>query len=450
MPNTTVIGLYVNYSGQKTFKKEGEFMDVWDYQKPSFGFISTRFAGLDGVSLETNKWAEVLRAKGCPVYFMAGKLDTDPLISHLVPEAYFEHEDIVKIQKTLFVEKKRTREISNRIQQIKELIKDEIRKFHSKFGFKFLVVQNASAIPVNIPLGLAIAEYIIENDMPTIAHHHDFFWERDRFNSKVVSDYLRAAFPPVHPNIQHVVINSIAGYDLGRYTGASWTLIPNILDFKTFPPGIDEYNKAFKNEIGLEENTLLILQPTRIVSRKGIETALELVRKLDLPKASLVITHEAGDEGIKYLNRIKEYANFIEVDLKIISDRVGLKRKTDKNGKKIFTLWDAYINADLVSYPSLYEGFGNAFVEAVYFKKPLVINRYAIFIADIEPKGFNVVSYDGFITDQTKRKIHNLLDNPKKVADMAETNYMIGWRYLSYEMLEEKLEQLLVNHYGAM
>jgi hypothetical protein len=32
---------------------------------------------------------------------------------------------------------------------------------------------------------------------------------------------------------------------------------------------------------------------------------------------------------------------------------------------------------------------------------------------------------------------------------MAETNYMLGWRYLSYEMLEEKFEALLSNIYGS-
>jgi len=34
-------------------------------------------------------------------------------------------------------------------------------------------------------------------------------------------------------------------------------------------------------------------------------------------------------------------------------------------------------------YPSLFEGFGNAFLEAVYYRKPMLVNRYSIFIADI-------------------------------------------------------------------
>jgi glycosyltransferase involved in cell wall biosynthesis len=424
-------------------------MDIWTRKAPSFGFISTRFAGLDGVSLETKKWVEVLTEKGCPVYFMAGELDTPSEISHLVPDAHFKHAQIEKIQHALFVEKKRDPKLSSEIQQLKEKLKSEIKKFHSRFGFEILVVQNALAIPVNIPLGLAITEFILETEMPTIAHHHDFSWERERFNSPVVTDYLRSAFPPVHPNIQHVVINSLAGYAMGQFTGASWTLIPNIIDFKAPPPEIDDYNSDFRRDIGLDPDTILFLQPTRVVSRKGIEKAAELAKRVNQSRASLVITHEAGDEGQEYLMRIEEFAKFIDVDLKLISERIGLERGTDKNGNKKYTLWDAYINADMVVYPSEYEGYGNAFVETIYCRKPIIINRYSIFVSDIETKGFEVIAFDGYITNDTIKKIKDLLKNPDQISQMAEKNYMLGWRYLSYEMLEEKLEQLLINIYGS-
>ena len=33
-------------------------------------------------------------------------------------------------------------------------------------------------IPVHVPLGLAMTEVIAETSMRTIAHHHDFAWER--------------------------------------------------------------------------------------------------------------------------------------------------------------------------------------------------------------------------------------------------------------------------------
>ena len=424
-------------------------MTVWKRKDLSFGFVSTRFAGTDGVSLETEKWVDVLKSKGCRVYFMAGELDTDPAISHLVPKAFFQHPEILEIQHSLFIKKHRSRECTRKIHALKEELRDEIDRFYKRYQFDILVVQNALAIPVNIPLGLALTEFIIESGIPTIAHHHDFYWERQRFHSFAAMDYLKAAFPPDQPNIQHVVINSLAGMELARRTGASWTLVPNIMDFKILPQEIDDYNRDVRAKIGLDDDSFFILQPTRLVSRKGIESSIELISRLRREKCALVIPHEAGDEGLSYRKRVEEYAKFMGVDLRLIDDRIAKERRVGADGHKQYTLWDIYPHADFVSYPSIYEGYGNAFVEAIYFRKPILVNRYQIFEADIEPKGFQVVSFDGFITSETVQKVKDLMDDTQRLTEMAEVNYMLGWRYLSYEMLEEKFEALLSNIYGS-
>ena len=63
-----------------------------------------------------------------------------------------------------------------------------------------IIPQNALTIPMNIPLGLAITQVIMETGIAdSIAHHHDFYWERDRFMTNGVWDYLRMAFPPDLP-----------------------------------------------------------------------------------------------------------------------------------------------------------------------------------------------------------------------------------------------------------
>ena len=63
---------------------------------------------------------------------------------------------------------------------------------------------------MNVPLGLALTNFIVETGIPTIAHHHDFYWERDRFAVNAIGDFLGTAFPPTLPTIQHVTINSFA------------------------------------------------------------------------------------------------------------------------------------------------------------------------------------------------------------------------------------------------
>ncbi len=424
-------------------------MNIWKRKTLSFGFVSTRFSGTDGVSLETKKWVDVLTENGCKVYYMAGELDTPPEISFEVPKAHFQHPEILEIQDILFKKKKRDRAITKRVQSLKEEIRDKLDEFHDKFKFDILVVENALAIPVNIPLGQALTEFIIETRIPTIAHHHDFYWERQRFHSYAAMDYLRSFFPPQQPNIQHVVINSIAGSQLSRRTGAPWTLIPNIMDFKTMPQEIDDYNQDIRKELGVSEKCFLILQPTRLVSRKGIETSIELVSRLEWPDCALVIPHAAGDEGFDYQHRVEDYARFMNVKLRIFTDRISKERYIDEKGVKHYTLWDIYPHADLISYPSIYEGYGNAFVEAIYFRKPVLINRYKIFEADIEPLDFKVISFNGFLTKSTIDLVKKTLKDEDKLKEMAESNYMLGWRYLSYEMLEEKLEGLLTNVYGS-
>jgi glycosyltransferase involved in cell wall biosynthesis len=109
-----------------------------------------------------------------------------------------------------------------------------------------------------------------------------------------------------------------------------------------------------------------------------------------------------------------------------------------ERSEKHYSIDDVYHAADLVVYPSGYEGFGNAFVEAIYFKKPIVLNRYSIFIEDIEPYGFDVIPFDGFVTLQTVKQIEEMLE-PKKLSEATEKNYKLGQTHFSYEVLEDIL-----------
>ena len=59
--------------------------------KKNIGFVSTRFAGTDGVSLEASKWAEIFEKKGYNCFWFAGQLEKNPEKSFLVPEAHFQH-----------------------------------------------------------------------------------------------------------------------------------------------------------------------------------------------------------------------------------------------------------------------------------------------------------------------------------------------------------------------
>ena len=91
-----------------------------------------------------------------------------------------------------------------------------------------------------------------------------------------------------------------------------------------------------------------------------------------------MISHPGGDEGGSYMQLLRERIEDARIDARFITDRVGEERGVNSAGQKIYSLFDVYPHADLVTYPSSYEGFGNAFIEAVYFRKPVVVNTHTV------------------------------------------------------------------------
>ena len=132
------------------------------------GFVSTRLAGTDGVSLETAKWVTMLERLGHTCFYLAGQLDTPPERSRLVPEAFWKHPDIDEIQVAAFSLPTRPPEITNRIYKLTAYLKEQLYAFVRDFQIELLIVQNALAIPMNIPLGIALTELIAETGLPTI------------------------------------------------------------------------------------------------------------------------------------------------------------------------------------------------------------------------------------------------------------------------------------------
>ena len=271
------------------------------------GFISTRIAGTDGVSLEIAKWADVFERNGHQCFYFAGEIDRPRNKSMLVEKVHFKHPAIEKINKACFGKYSRSRRISNSIHSMREYFKGKIYKFVRKFGIDVIVAENVLSIPSNIPFGLALTEFIAETGFPTIAHHHDFYWERERFLISGINDYLQWAFPPYLPSIKHVVINSLASEQLSDRKGISNIVIPNVYDFAN-PPVFSSNNRCaeLRKIVGLGREELFILQPTRIIPRKQIERSIRIVSQIQGKNKTLVISHNVDDEGNAYWKKVKK------------------------------------------------------------------------------------------------------------------------------------------------
>jgi glycosyltransferase involved in cell wall biosynthesis len=108
-------------------------------------------------------------------------------------------------------------------------------------------------------------------------------------------------------------------------------------------------------------------------------------------------------------------------------------------------LSDLYPHADFVTFPSLYEGFGNALLESVYFRKPLVVGRYSVYQRDIEPKGFWLPTIDGVVDRSVVEECRRIIDDAAYRQALTEHNYQVASRFFSYRVLRDSLRSMINN-----
>jgi glycosyltransferase involved in cell wall biosynthesis len=409
------------------------------------GIVATRLAGVDGVTFETAKWEAVLSSMGHEVRLCAGDVDALRPNTRLVPAMHFVYPPAALVSAAAFDPSSDPRVVRREIRRLARQLTAPLADWAEHFALDALIVENAWAIPMQLPLGLALRELVERTGLPTIGHHHDYWWERERFAGCVVPDILRAAFPPDLPTIRHVSINSPAAAQLRRRRRLHSVVVPNVFDFEQGRPSPRERARiraSLRAELGMGESGILVVQPTRVVPRKGIELAIDLVGRLGDPDAVLLLTSPAGDEGLAYLAELEDRAARARVELRYAADRFA----PDQEGVPVdpaHSLNDAYIAADLITYPSLYEGFGNALVEAMFYRKPIVVNRYSVYDADIRPLGLRVVELQGAVSDSAVAEVRALLDDPARRERDTDHNFDVAHRHLGYEVLRERLEGLL-------
>jgi len=407
------------------------------------GIAATRLAGVDGVTFETAKWEAVLDGMGHGLRLCAGEVDALRYRARLVPPMHFAWPPAERATTAAFDPDSDPAAVLAEINRLADLLLPVLHDWVRVNALDALIVENAWAIPMHLPLGVALRKLVEERRLPTIGHHHDFWWERERFATCVVPEVLDAAFPPDLPWVRHVTINSLAAEELKRRRGLTSMVVPNVFDFdQPRPRPRPAVRRRLRQELGMGERGLLVVQPTRVVPRKGIELAIELVGRLRDPDAVLLITSPAGDEGLDYLVQLELQAKEHGVRLAYAADRFA----PDHEGRPIrpaHSLHDAYLAADLITYPSLYEGYGNALIEALFYGVPVVVNRYPVYVSDIAPLGLRLIELDGAITDATVREVRELLASPRRIRDNARHNFSVAREHLSYGLLRRRLGKLL-------
>jgi len=434
-------------------------------------FISGKLGDVDGVSLEVDKWIEVLLKEGHEVFTIAGKY------ANPVQSINYEHQfllDHLRFDSTLqkyyekmvfpYLTRQPTHLTSGTRDQIledmtvkgKELGEDIFQIIQDN-NIDVIIAQNTNAMPMTLLGGIAVYNLLTEYKVATIFHHHDFWWERSRFSQNRIEGLLNKIMPPSDLGSEHVVISSYSAHILSSIKRVIPTVIPNCENFEEAAV-MDNYNSHFREDLGFTKDDILFIQPTRIVPRKRIEDSVRLAgmygRKYPEVKSRIkfIISLYQGDElDDSYIEGIKKLAENENVDMYLISDRVSSIRKTNKKGERLYTNRDVLLNADLAIYLPKWEGFGNAYLEAVSCRIPVVISTYLVYKTDIKCAGFeNIEIRDDYneegllnIPDSVLENIHRILNNQEKKDFITNHNFEIGIKEFGFNTLSEKLNGLL-------
>jgi mannosylglucosylglycerate synthase len=375
-----------------------------------------RVGRTDGVSLEITKRVSVLKEMGYKVYLLAGSGSDGA--DFIIPELDFDRPEIRKIAENSFKTLKdytSERSLMENIDLYAGIIATRLKTILEKIKPDFLLIHNILSHGRHIASALAFYNILKESNIPSLATHHDFFWERVDFKDPscmAIDKFLKKYVPPILPGLEHAVISTRAATSLFKRSLINASVIPDTLDFDMPSWEKDKFNKDFLKTFNLSEDDILVLQATRIVKRKGIELILPVLEKLNTKdflsqligkriyngktinensKFVYILAGYAEQEAEEYLQTIISYLENKDIPYRNIQSKISAEREIDKSEKK-FSIFDTYAYADIVSYPSLFEGWGNQFIEAVFAKKPIMVYEYPVFKTDIKPQGYEVIN----------------------------------------------------------
>jgi mannosylglucosylglycerate synthase len=217
-----------------------------------------------------------------------------------------------------------------------------------------VIVENLCSLPLNPGAAAVVAAACAGR--PTVLHHHDLPWQRPQF--------AHLPPPPDHAAWRHVTINELSRTELAD-RGIGATTLYN--SFDPDPPPGDR--AGVRSALGVPVATPLLLQPTRALARKNIAGAIALA---EATGATYWLLGPAEDGYGPELERL------------VAEARCRVLLGPPRGGCSVA---DAYAACDVVTLPSLWEGFGNPSVESATYRRPLAIGPYPV-AAELAAFGF--------------------------------------------------------------
>ena len=302
--------------------------------------LSFRLGGTDGVSVEADKWERALRELGFSVRRVAGELGDERADDTCLPWLSITADPRAADPDALAA---------------------------ALVGVDLVVVENLCSLPLNAGASRAAVAALARRPGRVVFHHHDLPWQRPDLVD--VPD-----FPPELPGALHVTINDRSRAELAA-RGIVAVTVHNRFDFDE-PPGDRTATRA---HFGFADRDLVLLQPTRAIPRKNVGAGLAFAEALAplVPDRTLRYWRTgAVEDGYEPELRRLEAAASVDI-------RQGRAKRTR----------DAYGAADVVLFPSTWEGFGNPVIESVVARRPLVVGGYPV-LDEITACGLRFFSLD--------------------------------------------------------
>ena len=266
-------------------------------------------------------------------------------------------------------------------------------------GADVVVVENLCTIPLNLPAARVVAEAL--RGRAALLHHHDPSWQRDEFVDIT-------ELPPVDPEWRHVTINELTRQQFAA-RGITASTIYNAFDVDE-PEGDRD---ATRRALDVAESERLVVHPVRAIARKNVSAAVELTEAIG---------------GTYWLLGPAEFGYEPELDAVLARARCRVIHQ-----RSPASLADAYAAADLVAFPSTWEGFGNPPVEAAIHRRPVAIGTYPV-ADELRALGFE------WFDARDHEALAAFLDAPD--AALLDRNRAVARRHFSLDRLRTEVVRL--------
>lgn len=360
--------------------------------------VSFRLGLSDGVSVVAGHWQQILEAIGFEVVTVAGEGPVDRLVPGLSIGAHSGGGD-----DTGGSHRSGTADARGLAEAVSDALAD----------VDLTVVENLCTIPLNLPAARAVAQVL--KGQPAILHHHDPPWQRSRFAAVT-------ELPPTDPRWRHVVINRLTAEQF-RERGLDATVIYNGFNTNAAPAN----RSGLRATLGVDDQTLLIAHPVRAIPRKNIPAAVAIAEALG---GTYWLLGEAEDGYQPTL------------------DKVLAAARCEVIHRPVARTPDIYAAADLVVFPSEWEGFGNPPIEAAIWGKPCVVGDYPV-AKELAAFGFrwfsatNLNEVRSFLDDITDVAADTTTTADTSAAHILEHNRAVAVTHFSLKRVRADLEALL-------